>query len=121
MTIALKAIPRPPTWAVLACVLVLSLGLNLWQAKAKWEADATAPLEAKIDDLEVTAKVEDKVSELRKKDEAELAKLRDAIPTKVGKAKTVYRERIVKVPVPTCPPGQDRVDEWNAAGQKELQ
>lgn len=115
---ALKAIPRPPAWAVLTLALAASLGLNLWQAKDRWIKDATAPLQAKIDGLTATAGAEDKISQLRGEHDRELAQAREDAAANTGKRQVVYRDRIREVPVPFCPPGQDRVDAWNAAGQE---
>lgn len=111
------SVPRPPAWAVLGLLLLVSIGFNVWQAKSRWIAEAVEPLQDKIDGLTITAEANDKIAKLREEHDLELAEATATVITRTGERQVVYRDRMVEVPVPTCPPGQLRVDAWNAMGQ----
>lgn len=106
--------PRPPTWAILGLLLVVSLGFNLWQAKREWIEEATEPLQEEIDALQATARINNTIAALRARHDVELREARDNVQVVEGERQVVYRDRLVTLPAPTCAPGAERVDAWNA-------
>ena len=96
--------PRPPTWAILGLLLVVSLGFNLWQAKREWIEEATEPLQAEIDGLKVTARINNTIAALRARHDVELREARDNVQVVEGERQVVYRDRLVTLPAPTCAP-----------------
>ncbi len=107
----------PQMSLILPVALLLSLGLNLWQAKARWIQEATAPLEQKIDQLESTQAANNTVADLKVKDDQAGAKARSAVERRSEMRQQRYAAGMSKIaPVP-CAPGADLVDTWNAIGQ----
>ena len=107
----------PQMSLILPVALLLSLGLNLWQAKDRWIQEATAPLEQQIQQLESTQAANNTVADLKTKDDAAGAKARGAVERRSEMRQQRYDVGMAKLtPVP-CAPGADLVDTWNAIGQ----
>ena len=107
----------PQMSLILPVALLLSLGLNLWQAKDRWIQEATAPLEKKIEQLESTQAANNTVTDLKVNDDKAGAKARGAVERRTEMRQQRYDVDMAKLaPVP-CAPGADLVDTWNAIGQ----
>lgn len=114
---AVAVIQRIPMWAVFGGLLLVSLAFNAHQWRKAGIVEATAPMKLKIDALEATATANTTIATMRVEHDNELAAARANASDKAGKREIVYRDSIQRVLVPTCPPGADRVDAWNAIGQ----
>lgn len=107
----------PTMMVILPLALLLSLGLNLWQAKRFWIQEATAPLEEKIEQLEATQAANNTISDLKVKDDAKLTAARTGVERRANARQTRLSQAKSSGVVAPCAPGQDVVDTWNAIGQ----
>lgn len=106
--------------AALIIALCISLGINFAQYRSDLIEDTEAPLQARITTYEVTERINTEVSKARAADGRELERLRSELAKRQVVTVDRWRERIVKLPPPTCSPGHERVAAWNALATGEI-